>query len=129
MITLATLKDATAQQVFDQVATHMIKQNKRSLAEKSDHACVYRSADGLKCAAGCLIADSEYKPEMDLLQSSWACLIERKLVPDAHSDLIKDLQYVHDNYLTNKWDYQLRSTAADHDLSSDILDELAIASR
>ena len=64
-ITLATLPQATAQQVFDQVKTHMMAQYAKSVGQNSD-VCLYRGPDGLKCAAGCLISDEEAEtiPEM-----------------------------------------------------------------
>ena len=62
MITLKTLGKATAQEVFDQVATHLLTQNERSLDGAS---CSYRNCDGLKCAAGCLISDDEYDNQME----------------------------------------------------------------
>lgn len=101
-ITLATLKDATKQQVFDQVAKHLLTQNVRS--ENPDY-CAYRGDNGLMCAAGCLISDSEYKPEMDHNEngSTWHDLIESGLVPNAHPVLIKHLQHIHDNEEPKSW--------------------------
>ena len=48
----------TKQEIFDTVVTHLRKQAVRSMRGPD---CVYRSPDGLKCAVGCLIPDSEYK--------------------------------------------------------------------
>ena len=61
MITLKTLPQATAQEVFDQVTQHLLKQGKA--ARSGTGACRYRvetRGEILKCAAGCLIADDEY---------------------------------------------------------------------
>lgn len=58
-ITLKNLHEATEQQVFDQVAGHLLTQ-KEVLPSP---ACFYRGPNGLKCAAGCLIANDEYMPE------------------------------------------------------------------
>ena len=60
MITLKTLPQATAQEVFDQITQHLLQQGKA--AKSVTGACRYRieTAEGiLKCAAGCLIADDE----------------------------------------------------------------------
>ena len=66
MITLKTLPQATAQDVFDHVTQHLLKQGKRSVS--STGACQYRTeqAEGvLKCAAGCLITDDEYNSKFE----------------------------------------------------------------
>lgn len=58
----------TPQDIFDTVAAHLYKQNKRSYkgnARMSGGFCVYRSPEGLKCAVGCLIPDEDYDPRMD----------------------------------------------------------------
>src|SRR5690348_12910594 len=101
-ITLATLAQATAQEVFDQVAVHLLKQYRRSIDEKGN--CFYRSVSyggkTLMCAAGCLIADHEYRPEMDSgggTGTTWHALVRRQLVPvHATEMLIAELQRVHD---------------------------------
>ena len=56
MITLATLEQATAQQVFTQVKNHLLKQNEKSMI---NGICAYRGSNGLQCAAGCLMSDEE----------------------------------------------------------------------
>lgn len=98
MITLATLKDATAQQVFDQVVTHMIKQGERSIANGS--MCLYRGPNGLMCAAGCLISDDEYQDYFDAGGGegggNWSSMVVNQSAPDYHKDLIIKLQRAHD---------------------------------
>ncbi len=54
-ITLATLPEATAQEVYSQVRKHLLTQKMKSIEEGK--GCVYRGPDGLMCAAGCLISD------------------------------------------------------------------------
>jgi len=46
MITLKTLPQATAQEVFDQVARHLLTQGKKSISENNQY-CMYRF---LKCS-------------------------------------------------------------------------------
>lgn len=98
MITLATLKDATAQEVFDQVANHLLKQGKRSRSDDVAGECAYRGDNGMMCAAGCLIADSEYVRDMDYKRggTGWDDLQKAGLVPSDHGELILQLQYIHD---------------------------------
>jgi hypothetical protein len=66
MITLKTLGKATLQQVFDQVANHLMDQGERAATVNSSGrvTCYYRLND-LKCAAGCLIGDDEYESRID----------------------------------------------------------------
>lgn len=100
MITLKTLSQATAQEVYDQVANHLLIQNKKSISLPS-LACMYKNIDGLKCAAGCLMSDEEYLPRMGNL--SWAELIIQGLVPENHRDLIIKLQSIHDVREPYEW--------------------------
>lgn len=110
-ITLATLLQATAQQVFDQVAHHLLTQNKQSGVYTRDGLdCMYRGPNGLMCAAGCLIGDDEYKPSFEF--KSWgAGLAEAGAVPSAHCNLIQDLQRVHDDFPPDAWPEGLSKVA------------------
>ena len=100
MITLKTLKDATEQEVFDQVATHVLKQNAQSCAGAR---CAYRGDGGLKCAAGCLIADDEYSREWDENFIGWPQLVKEGIVPKLHDALVGRLQQMHDSYDPEHW--------------------------
>ena len=97
-ITLKTLHKATEQEVFDKVAKHLLKQNMKS---EGCGACLYRGPSKLKCAAGCLISDSEYSPEMET--KDWDLLIIKGVVPEKHSKLIIQLQYIHDINTPLEW--------------------------
>ena len=107
MITLATLAQATPQEVFDQSANHLLAQNERSATD--NHKCRYRIKPTLKCAAGCFIADSEYCEKMEGLD--WKMLIHYSLIPISHGYLIADLQNIHDNYPIDKWPERLKNLA------------------
>ena len=121
MITLATLKDATAQQVFDQVKNHLLKQYARSVGPEG---CAYRACwDGQKlmCAAGCLISDEEYAERGSFIMdgsnnTSWDYHVEKGRVPKEHFDLIKSLQTIHDQDDPSEWSAQLKELAAYHGL-------------
>lgn len=109
MITLKTLPKATEQQVFDQVAKHLLTQNKKSRAGDNG-GCKYRGPNGLKCAIGCLISDKEYKPCMDedgtVLEQ-----IEKGNFPDAHNALLDALQETHDYCDPEEWPEELAFVA------------------
>lgn len=111
MITLKTLPNATKQEVFDQVSSHMLKQMKQSVKHSGN--CAYRGHDGLKCAAGCLIADDEYMVKFDngIIGTSWTELVKAGLVPVSHKDLIVTLQDIHDCYEPVCWEERLRNLA------------------
>lgn len=102
MITLATLPQATEREVFEQVKAHLLTQNEVS----KDVYCVYRNKKGLKCAAGCLIGNDEYKQEMEY--NNWALLVKKELVPKKHDILISLLQEIHDNFAPSQWEYRLQ---------------------
>lgn len=94
MITLETLPQATAQEVFNQVSKHLLTQNAPSVL--SNGSCAYRGEGGLKCAAGCLISDDEHDEKFE--QRGWGNLVDMGQVPKEHEDLIQELQMVHDSY-------------------------------
>jgi len=64
--------------------------------------CLYRNDQGLRCAAGCLISDEEYKEEWEGT-GPWGFLVYDGVVPKAHKTLIVALQWVHDDNLVEKW--------------------------
>jgi hypothetical protein len=121
MITLKTLNKATAQEVFEQAATHLLTQKKKSL--DGIVRCMYKSADGLKCAAGCFIADDEYDPSFET--KTWVGLVKNAAVPGTHSELIKQLQIIHDTTFVEDWKEELKLLSEKFEgLSNDFLNKL-----
>ena len=112
-ITLKNLAKATAQQVFEQVAKHLLKQGVKS--EKNidgEPYCSYRAikkGETLKCAAGCLIAKGEYNPDWE--DTVWSALANNGRVPQQHSILIQALQTIHDNVEPKNWLFRLKDLA------------------
>ena len=115
-ITLATLPQATEQEVFDYVAHHLLTQNEKSQqkSEYSMRGCLYKTPANLACAAGCLIAGVEYKACME--GKSWEKLVEGKIVPSSHKELIMDLQRVHDDCEVSNWRDHLSKVAKEFSL-------------
>lgn len=111
-ITLATLPEATEQQVFDQVKNHLLSQMEKAM-DADD--CAYKSPDGLSCAAGCLISESEYQAEIEGL--SWSDLTYTNFVPNFHKNLICDLQIVHDESDPEDWEDNLKALALERNLN------------
>lgn len=111
----------TKQQLFDTVALHLISMDHRSGgyrdrdSDKNDYmaepaspsdsfVCLYRAPDGSKCAAGVLIPDAVYSPDME--GHVWGNLIAQDCLSDnlphwlakpENKSLIERLQTVHDN--------------------------------
>jgi len=118
MITLKTLPQATAQQVFDQVANHLLLQNYKSYEGCDDDtgSCKYRGPNNLKCAAGSLIANDEYRERFE--DQGWLNLVDNGDVPNTHSQLIVCLQNVHDCNAPEEWPERLKFIAKMHQLSA-----------
>lgn len=108
MITLKTLAQATDQEVFDQVKTHLLTQNQKAVNNYGK--CRYRFGE-LKCAAGCLIGDDEYRKEFDSYGGSWPFLCNQGLIPKEHMALIVELQRIHDRHNVEWWPASLREVA------------------
>lgn len=110
MITLKTLPIVTAQEVFNQVAHHLLTQNRQSFGPYNDTTgCTYRGTHSDKCAAGCLMSDEEYQVSWE--GKSWGTLVDKEIAPDAHQWLISKLQNIHDTSQPQNWQEALNSLA------------------
>ena len=119
MITLATLHEATEQEVFDQVALHLLNQGERS-NDVDGSICMYKGAGGLQCAAGCLISDEEYSNTLE--GSDWDMLVMQNRIPNHHRKLIGALQAIHDSQKISDWVPSLTELADEFKL--DITDQV-----
>jgi hypothetical protein len=123
VITLKTLPTATAQEVFDHGAVHLLTQSEKSVSCYDEAAdvlldCRYRYGE-LRCAAGCFIGPGEYKISFE--GNSWEALVIAGRVPAAHQGLITALQGIHDQTDVNTWYVNLRKLAESRNLSSNVL--------
>ncbi len=118
MITLATLPDASAQAVFDQVKTHLLTQKQQSLSNSPSglSVCAYRGINGLKCAVGCLISDEEYQAYSHMEGFAWDSDYAQELMPQNHAELITALQDLHDMNPVSRWSAELQHIATRHGL-------------
>ena len=115
MITLATLDQATSQEVFTQVKDHLIKQGERSLLPTCDDNCAYRGANGKQCAAGCLMTDKEASTITE--GKNWDSLVQMGKVRHFHHALISDLQRIHDQcFVVENWPEILQNLAYKYNL-------------
>jgi len=113
--------------IFDTVKAHLLKQNKRAI-HAAIHRCMYRTADGLKCAVGCLIPDDKYVPWIEncavrgcFARDKDGELVEKtNLTNEKFNDYLKELgftlenlpllaalQDVHDYMAVHAWEYVL----------------------
>ena len=111
-ITLATLHNFSSQQVFNYVARHLLEQSERSVDSPSND-CKYKTAKGLKCAAGCLISEKEYRASFE--GKTW---VGASGAAKAHMGLIVHLQYLHDGSPVELWLERLKALALDFKLST-----------
>ena len=111
----------TNQKVFNAVATHLLKQNKRS---GFGLKCLYRGPNGLKCAVGVLIPDSIYEKDMESKNAGY--LLDnypavKKLLAGVSSGLLEKLQSIHDTVPMSQWKADLSYLAENFGLRSTVL--------
>lgn len=112
----------TSQEVFNKVVSHLRKQGCKSEGEKAvGHIiCLYRGPNGTKCAAGCLIDDEDFDPEMDFgygvadLFEKWP-VVSDKIGRD-NQRLLSRLQIIHDSYEVAEWETYFAECAMKYDL-------------
>lgn len=99
----------TLQETFNIVVQNLRRQRKQSLG--IDGSCLYRSDDGLKCAAGWLIPDDKYSDSIEdkcADDESVACILEE----EGHDvDLVLSLQRIHDDIPPSGWEHSWRTLA------------------
>lgn len=132
----------TAQQIFDTVSKHLLRQRERSMgmmewtnrpqALPPDIICMYRGYDGKKCAVGALISDRVY---CDVIEGVYLDAYEKGYSADAlcalkqvlyesgidlsdedTARLLTDLLRVHDKSRPSFWSTRLARVAKKHGL-------------
>ena len=113
----------TALDVFNKVSEHLLTQNERSLDTFGD--CLYRSAEGLACAVGCLIKDEFYSEDLEHIYAvnsytdDWQKPIRNALelsgvpINDEMKDLVQKLQVIHDSKQPEFWRKELAKVEID----------------
>ena len=121
------------QLVFNKVYNHLLNQNRK--AQDDTRNCKYRF-EGLKCAIGCLIPDSDYDPLMDdldelkfefgddastkITQNPPALKVLEKYygnLSDEDIYFLVSLQNIHDFYYVTDWNGKLRAFACHNSLN------------
>jgi hypothetical protein len=113
----------TLQEIYSTVRTHLLTQNDKALGPLG--ACVYRTADGRRCAVGCLIPDDIYEPELEgnAYFSGRVIVALKKAGVFVNAEqniwgLLGDLQQVHDSLSPVEWKDALDNVAGRHNLST-----------
>lgn len=107
------------QEVFNKVVTHLRKQK---IPARSDGNCVYRSADGLMCAVGCLIPDNLYDPGIEGQVVAGVIADFPKVAESLgiesmnDEDFLHQLQIVHDEFIVTRWEEQWKIVALQFNL-------------
>lgn len=110
MVTLKSLPSVTAQEVFDQVKNHLLRQGDKARSDVNPKwGSAYKNKQGKVCAVGCLMAEDEYCPSFE--GKYWYELVLEDLAPSTHFDLISSLQSIHDNLPASLWERALKSLA------------------
>jgi hypothetical protein len=128
-VTTIMLPLLSAQDVFDIVATAMLRQNARATADGVK--CMYRAPDGKRCAIGWLMPDEVYERSLEFFgvrdiaarlgtERGDAGRFARFLY--IHMPLLRDLQGMHDANLPAEWPQTLRDIAHVFRLRADVVD-------
>lgn len=116
----------TAQEIFNTVAAHLLRQGRKAEGYGTQPGCAYRSNDGDKCAVGCLIPDDDYSIELEgavvtpnLLEDTDRLAFREKFLKDVlirlgllkHVHLLRSLQAIHDDKEPAMWLAELHRLA------------------
>lgn len=115
------------QVTYDTVVEHLRKQGCKAYDKSAPVlSCVYRTIDGRKCAAGCLIPDSLYQEEFEGMPVTIftdngieeASLAGECIASLGHDlKLVRKLQRIHDNDQEDNWESMWEAVAKDCELT------------
>lgn len=108
------------QEVFTKVAKHLMTQYQKS---RDDNRCLYRGPNDTSCAIGCLIPREIYSPYMEgvsiinLLSEGKFPQLNR-LLDRVNTELLRNLQDIHDWDAVDQWESSLKKVASKWGLDS-----------
>ncbi len=105
------------QTTFDRVVSHLRRQNAKAMGAYG--LCLYRAANGRRCAVGCLIPDGMYSPSLEgqSLELETSGELRAILEDEGHDvNLVRQLQMIHDTVLIHHWETEFAKLAAKHNL-------------
>lgn len=123
-----TVELRTAQETFDTVVTHLLRQGAKSTDGGLSPRCLYRGPNGRRCAVGSILPDEAYVPELEglvairLPETVWAAMrIQNR---SRTAELLQALQSVHDTKPVESWPVSLQWVAWIFDVSGRVIQEL-----
>lgn len=121
-------ESTTAQDIFDAVAKHLLSQKRKALCPYTkweENACRFRTTEGLACAVGCLLTDKEAQ-KLDNTSGGISALIYSKTAPERihrFSQLLTDLQRLHDTSWPEVWPSRLMEMAITQGFGREVLEK------
>lgn len=128
MITIHTLANYSAQEVFGYLVEKMLVQNKVSTSGDEGDSSYYGTDndgnfDGTRSPAGWLIPSEDYLWNFE--GYTWKFHVETGRVPADHAELIYWLNAVHGDYNPEDWVKGFTMLAEDFGLSTAVIDKFA----
>jgi hypothetical protein len=119
------------QEIFNKVASHLLKQNAKSEIFKESlnkTVCAYRGENGLKCGIGILIPDEKYNPSLECNTVNNTNVLEAledgiDIYEEEMPTFLCRLQDIHDYNDTKNWKSSLKYFACQEGLNYDILNK------
>lgn len=102
----------TRQQIFTKVKNHLLSQNAKAMGKYA--TCMYRTAEGLKCAIGCLIPDDVYTRNIEHKTVDLLCsgvVKDFDYLKQFDKSFLRRLQVIHDNVDVKNWENELKAFA------------------
>lgn len=116
----------TNQEAFDTMVRHLRKQGRKSENDQKDY-CLYRGPEGLKCAVGVLIPDSEYQKKWDEAGIRVNELGHCQSLNGLDLTMLEKMQFAHDCASVDSWEICFERIAARYHLSMPPLENVVPA--
>lgn len=125
------LKEGTEQEIFNTVALHLLKQNRRATKEDNPESCQYQGKDNTQCAVGCLIPKKYYRSTYEtqsingLIDNPKGLGMPEPLHEflDKNQELLRALQRLHDGQPPKNWLNALKNLAIEKGLTMTYTEE------
>lgn len=119
MITIHNINEHTLQEVYDQIALHLLTQGKQCI---NNGLCRFRNlSEESACSLGHLIPLSEYTEDLELSVFGDILLDFGIVLSDDLVRLLEMLRVLHDDYQPSEWPILLHDIAEKMNLSSEVV--------
>lgn len=123
-MSLWNLNDYTLQEIFDEVAIHLLTQNSKAIRNKDGSAAYHGYSQSnaeipAQCAIGCLIPNDKYSREIEGFGVTHLLEFLKLQYSNAFTEsLLSALQCLHDNLHPTLWYYELQNIAKNYELNA-----------